>query len=66
MLYGGANSVYVRALSSHERHAARHGYPVHVLRHEVAKGYWNKPSYILSLLVHELTKDAAERVQWMM
>jgi hypothetical protein len=51
MLYGGDNSVYVRALKSHERHAVRHGYPMHVLRHEVATGYWNKPSYLLSLLV---------------
>lgn len=66
MLYGGANSVYKRALKSHERHAVWHGYPMHVLRHEAATGYWNKPSYLLSLLVQELAKDPAERVQWMM
>jgi hypothetical protein len=66
MIYGGANSVYVRSLNSHERHAVRHGYPMHILRHEVATGYWNKPSYLLSLLVQELAKRPAERVQWMM
>jgi hypothetical protein len=66
MLYGGSNSVYVRSLISHERHAARHGYPMYVLSNEVAKGYWNKPAYILSLLVQELAKNPPERVQWMM
>jgi hypothetical protein len=66
MLYGSSNSIYVRSLGSHERHAARHGYPMHVLGDEVVKGYWNKPVYILSLLVQELAKNPRERVQWMM
>jgi hypothetical protein len=66
MLYGEPNKLYERALKTHEVHAARHGYPLHVLRHEVANFYWNKPYYILSMLVTELSKDPSQRLAWIM
>lgn len=66
MLYGKRNTLYERAIKSHERHAARQGLPIHILQNKVAEGFWNKPSYILSLLIAEAAKDPAERATWMM
>lgn len=66
MLYGETNHIYERALQSHERHGERWGYPMHVLRQDIAVGFWNKPSYLLSLVINELTKPAGERMEWLM
>ncbi|KAJ5457197.1 hypothetical protein N7530_012471, partial [Penicillium desertorum] len=66
MLYGETNHMYERALQSHERHGKRWGYPMHILRQDISVGFWNKPSYLLSLVINELTKPAGERKEWLM
>ncbi|KAL4907584.1 hypothetical protein BDW74DRAFT_176335 [Aspergillus multicolor] len=66
MLYGARNPLYERALQSHRRHAEGWGYGMEVLQNEIAVGYWNKPSYLLALVVNELSKPIAERVEWIM
>ncbi|OAA34355.1 Galactosyl transferase [Metarhizium rileyi] len=66
MLYGKPNSNYEGAIKSHQQHAARWGYPMHVLRQDIAVGFWNKPTYLLATIVDELIKPADKRVQWMM
>ena len=66
MLYGKRNTLYERAIKTHERHAARQGLPIHVLRNNVADGFWNKPSYILSLLIAEAAKQPEQRATWLM
>ncbi|KAL4872536.1 hypothetical protein BDV12DRAFT_193254 [Aspergillus spectabilis] len=66
MLYGDRNSLYERALQSHRRHAERWGYGMDVLQHGISVGYWNKPTCLLSLVIQELTRPAAERVEWLM
>lgn len=66
MLYGETNHMYERALASHERHGKRWGYPMHILRQDISVGFWNKPSYLLSLVISELTKPAGERKEWLM
>ncbi|KAF9894786.1 hypothetical protein FE257_004407 [Aspergillus nanangensis] len=66
MLYGKRNSLYERALRSHQRHATRWGYPMHVLREDISVGFWNKPSYLLSLVIQELAKPPTQRVEWLM
>jgi hypothetical protein len=66
MLYGRTNTLYERAIRTHEVHARQHGYPSYVLRNEIVGGYWNKPMYILSLIVQELAKPAVDRVEWFM
>ncbi|OAQ99598.1 hypothetical protein LLEC1_05921 [Akanthomyces lecanii] len=66
MLYGKPNSMYEGAIQSHTRHAARWGYPMHVLRQDIAAGFWNKPTYLLAMIVNELSKPADERIEWMM
>ncbi|RMZ76845.1 hypothetical protein DV738_g4716, partial [Chaetothyriales sp. CBS 135597] len=65
-IYGEVNEYYDAAVESHRRHASRHGYPFHVLRHPVADGYWNKAQYLHALLVMELAKPIGERMKWLM
>jgi len=66
MLYGSQNPLYERAVRSHRVHNELHNYPMHVLRHEITGGYWNKPSYLLSLVVNELAKAPDVRAEWIM
>ncbi|KAJ5431864.1 hypothetical protein N7445_008362 [Penicillium cf. griseofulvum] len=66
MLYGETNHMYERALQSHERHGKRWGYPMHILRQDISIGFWNKPSYLLSLVISEMAKPAGERMEWLM
>ncbi|RMZ76704.1 hypothetical protein DV737_g4686, partial [Chaetothyriales sp. CBS 132003] len=66
VIYGEVNEYYDAAIQSHQRHASRHGYPFHTLRHPVAQGYWNKAEYLHALLVMELAKPVGERMKWLM
>lgn len=64
MVYGD-NPLYDRALENHKRHAERWGYPMYTLQRDALKGYWNKPAWMLSLVVQELAKPPSESVEWM-
>ena len=66
MLYGKPNALYERALKSHYRHAERWRLEMHVLRQDIAVGFWNKPSYLLSLVVQELAKLPEDRLEWLL
>lgn len=66
MLYGNPNTLYERALQSHERHAHRWGCPMYILQEDISTGFWNKPSYLLSLVIQELAKPASKRLEWLM
>lgn len=66
MLYGETNHMYERALQSHERHGSKWGYPLDILRQDISVGFWNKPSYLMALVIRELAKPPGERVEWLM
>ncbi|KAK3065485.1 hypothetical protein LTS18_006196 [Coniosporium uncinatum] len=66
MLFGETNELFERALESHRLHNEIYGYPMVVLRESVSVGYWNKLSWLLSLVVLELGKVEEERVDWLM
>ena len=66
MLYGKPNPLYDGALKSHERHAQRWGYSMNILQRDIMGGYWNKPSYLLSLVLRELVKPPSEQIEWLM
>jgi hypothetical protein len=66
MLYGKPNSLYDRALKSHRRHAQRWEYSMNILQQDIMGGYWNKPSYLLSLVLQELAKPPSEQIEWLM
>ena len=63
---GGENSVYERALRTHEAHNRIHSYPMHVLRQSILNDVWSKPAYILSVLLRELARPKSERLQWLL
>lgn len=66
MLYGETNHMYERALQSHKRHGSKWGYPLDILRQDISVGFWNKPSYLLALVIRELAKPSGERMEWLM
>ncbi|KAF2225014.1 hypothetical protein BDZ85DRAFT_194813, partial [Elsinoe ampelina] len=65
IIFGGA-AIYERALKTHITHDRMHGYPLHVLRHGILDDVWSKPGFILALLLRELAKPEAERLQWLL
>ncbi|KAK3393970.1 galactosyl transferase gma12 mnn10 family protein [Podospora didyma] len=70
------SDVIHRALLTHERHNALHGYQHHIAYQEAVsgliendrqrrpRGAWTKPAYLLSILVSELQKPEEERLEW--
>lgn len=67
MLYGqNPKPAYVRALRSHHVHNERFNYAMFVLTEDAMGGYWNKPLYLVSLIMQELAKPPADRLQWLM
>ena len=60
------NVVYERAVDSHLRHGERWGVPTHILRHDIVEaGYFNKPAYLLGLIINELAKPYGKRSDWL-
>jgi hypothetical protein len=66
MFYGDPEPFYLRAFKSHESHAQRWGVSMKVLRQDLVGGLWNKPAYLLSLVLQELEKPHSERAKWLM
>ena len=59
------NTAYERAIDSHLRHGAKWGVPTHILRHDIVEaGYFNKPAYLLGMLISEMTKPFGKRADW--
>lgn len=58
---------YERALETHVRHGERWGYPTHVLRNFLVKNeFYNKPAYMIYLILEELAKPFGERAEWIL
>ncbi|PYH96559.1 hypothetical protein BO71DRAFT_417747 [Aspergillus ellipticus CBS 707.79] len=64
MVYGN-NSVYYRALKTHEDHSRRFGYPMTVLHKPLLEGAWSKTAILLRALIEELEKPEAQQVRWL-
>lgn len=39
---------------------------MHILRQDIAVGFWNKPSYLMHMIINELAKPVGERTEWLM
>jgi hypothetical protein len=63
--FGPLDAPYELAIASHNAHNTMHAYPHFILREQVLAGLWSKHSYLLTLLGTELSKPAAERLQWL-
>ncbi|KAH8673342.1 hypothetical protein BX600DRAFT_508619 [Xylariales sp. PMI_506] len=56
---------YEDALEGHAAHNNKFGYRHFVLRRDIVAGLYSKPTYMLSLLLQELTKPPEERIEWL-
>ena len=65
-LFDQANELYEAAVRSHEEHDRANGYDLKILRARIVDNYTSKPTYLLSLLVEQLSKPEEERTEWLM
>ncbi|KAL9128018.1 MAG: hypothetical protein Q9217_003212 [Psora testacea] len=58
--------MYERSVETHVKHGERWGVPTHILKQSlVGEGsYFNKPAYLLSLIMVELAKPKRQRAEW--
>ena len=66
MLIGDANPTYERALRTHLRHGRIQGYETFVMRSNVLDMMYNKPMFILNILMDEMKKPFHERLEWLL
>ncbi|KAL1616777.1 hypothetical protein SLS54_008169 [Diplodia seriata] len=64
--FGKMRPTYERARRSHDMHNRIHGITPLVLRQQLVEGLWNKPAFILSVILDELRKPKDERLEWLL
>jgi hypothetical protein len=62
--FGDPQPIYQRALGSHVLQSAVQQTPLHVLRAKIVDDLWNKPAFILELLLVEMSKPEDKRLEW--
>ncbi|KXH69193.1 hypothetical protein CSAL01_07739 [Colletotrichum salicis] len=63
--FGNIRGHYQNALQSHILHTTLHGSGIEVMCTPIVDDLWNKPAYILSLLLDEMLKPLEERAEWL-
>lgn len=59
------NAVYERSVDSHIKHGNMWNVPTHVLRHDIVDaGFFNKPAFLLGLVIEEMAKPYGQRADW--
>jgi hypothetical protein len=66
MLIGDTNPTYERALRTHLRHGEIQGYETFVMRSNVLDMMYNKPMFILNILMDEMKKPFHQRLEWLL
>lgn len=66
MLIGDSNPTFERALKTHMRHGQMQGYETFVMRSNVLDMMYNKPMFILNILMDEMKKPYHQRLQWLL
>jgi mannan polymerase II complex MNN10 subunit len=64
--FGQQQDHYQKAFQTHLLHSLIHGTEVHVLCDPIVDDLWNKPAFILNLLMHEMLKPENKRLEWLM
>ncbi|CAN9365423.1 unnamed protein product [Alternaria alternata] len=62
--FGKSKEYYQKAFRTHLLHALVHGTEVRVMCDPIVDDLWNKPAFILNLLMREMLKPAKERLEW--
>ena len=59
------NTAYERSVDTHLRHGDKWGVPTHILRHDIVDaGFFNKPAFLLGLVINEMAKPYGKRAEW--
>ncbi|KAF2831338.1 galactosyl transferase GMA12/MNN10 family protein [Ophiobolus disseminans] len=64
--FGPASAQYRKAFQTHLLHSLIHGTEVRVMCDPIIDSLWNKPAFILQLLMREMLKPTKERLEWIM
>ncbi|KAH8732734.1 galactosyl transferase GMA12/MNN10 family-domain-containing protein [Phaeosphaeriaceae sp. PMI808] len=64
--FGAISEHYQKAFRTHLLHSLIHGTEVRVMCDPIIDDLWNKPAFILNLLMRETMKPAKERLEWIM
>ncbi|OAL07485.1 galactosyl transferase GMA12/MNN10 family protein [Phaeosphaeriaceae sp. SRC1lsM3a] len=64
--FGPVSEHYQKAFKTHLLHSLIHGTEVRVMCDPIIDDLWNKPAYILSLLMREMMKPPSRRLEWIM
>lgn len=62
--FGGPQEYYRKSLRTHLLHSLVHGTEVRVMCDPIVDKLWNKPAFILQLLMREMLKPEKERLEW--
>ena len=59
-------NMYDRSVATHLKHGERWGMPTHVLRTNLVEegSYFNKPAWLLNLVMTEMAKPKNSRAEW--
>jgi hypothetical protein len=64
--FGEPQIHYGKALQSHRLHSMIHGTELHILCEPMVDDLWNKPAFILSLMLDEMLKPESQRLDWIL
>jgi mannan polymerase II complex MNN10 subunit len=64
--FGPIKAHYQKALRTHLLHSLIHGTELRILCDPITDGLWNKPAFILDLLMREMIKPTKQRLEWIM
>ncbi|KAH7399384.1 hypothetical protein BKA66DRAFT_451684 [Pyrenochaeta sp. MPI-SDFR-AT-0127] len=62
--FGESQEYFRKSLQTHLLHSLVHGTEVKVLCDPIVDNLWNKPAFILQLLMAEMLKPAKKRLEW--
>lgn len=62
--FGTPQPYYGKALQTHHLHSMVHSTELHVMCEKMIDDLWNKPAFILTLLLDEMLKPEAQRLEW--
>ncbi|KAF4443728.1 hypothetical protein F53441_11370 [Fusarium austroafricanum] len=63
--FGSAQEHYRKALRTHVVHSLIHDNTLDVMCTSVVDALWNKPAFIMSILLREMMKPVEERLEWL-
>ncbi|KAH9861541.1 hypothetical protein J1614_011291 [Plenodomus biglobosus] len=64
--FGVHQAHYEKAFETHLLHSLIHGTEVHVMCNAIVDDLWNKPAFLLNLVMHEMMKPEDKRLEWIM